>query len=87
MVEAWLASGERRRELSAWFGEAEYNFLQQLAVAAAAVTPDPQRCVYYVPGLMGSQLSIARERRCRMTCCGWTPATSSEQAAAVRHPG
>jgi pimeloyl-ACP methyl ester carboxylesterase len=62
MVEAWLASGERRRELSAWFGEGEYNFLQQLAVAAAAVTPDPQRCVYYVPGLMGSQLSVARER-------------------------
>jgi pimeloyl-ACP methyl ester carboxylesterase len=62
VVEAWLASGERRRELSAWFGEAEYNFLQKLAVAAAAATPDPQRCVYYVPGLMGSQLSRARER-------------------------
>ncbi len=26
------------------------------------VTPDPQRCVYYVPGLMGSQLELARER-------------------------
>ena len=61
VVEALLASGERRRELSAWFGEAEYASLQKLAVAAAAVPQDPDRCVYYLPGLMGSQLSRARE--------------------------
>jgi len=61
-LEGWLATGEHRRELTAWFGEAEYGYLQQLAVAAAAVAQDPQRCVYYVPGLMGSQLSLARPR-------------------------
>lgn len=61
-VEGWLVSGEHRRELTAWFGEQEYASLRQLALAAAAVTQDPDRCVYYVPGLMGSQLSLARER-------------------------
>ncbi|MEJ0099112.1 MAG: hypothetical protein WDO12_04955 [Pseudomonadota bacterium] len=61
-VEGWLARGERRRELSAWFGEAEYQSLQRLAMAAAAVSQDPDRCVYFVPGLMGSQLSLARPR-------------------------
>ena len=61
-VEAWLVTGERRRELTAWFGETEYHFLQRLALAAAAVPQDPQACVYYVPGLMGSQLGVARER-------------------------
>jgi pimeloyl-ACP methyl ester carboxylesterase len=61
-VEAWLASGEHRRELSAWFGEPEYAFLQRLALAAAAVHQDPDRCVIYVPGLMGSQLCKPRAR-------------------------
>jgi pimeloyl-ACP methyl ester carboxylesterase len=61
-VEGWLVTGEHRRELTAWFGEREYQFLQQLALAAAAVPQDPQKCVYYVPGLMGSQLSVARVR-------------------------
>ncbi len=61
-VEAWLVTGERRRELAAWFGDKEYGFLQRLALAAAAVPQDPDRCVYYVPGLMGSQLAVARER-------------------------
>ncbi len=40
-VEGWLASGERRRELSAWFGEAEYTSLHRMAVAAAAVARIP----------------------------------------------
>jgi pimeloyl-ACP methyl ester carboxylesterase len=62
MVEGFLASGEHRRELSAWFGEAEYTALHRMAVAAAAVRADPARCVYYVPGLMGSQLGVARAR-------------------------
>ncbi len=61
-LESWLVSGAHRRELTAWFGEAEYGFLQRLALAAAAVDQDPERCVYYVPGLMGSQLSLARAR-------------------------
>ena len=61
-VEGWLVTGEHRRELTAWFGEKEYHFLQRLALGAAAVPQDPDRCVYYVPGLMGSQLGIARER-------------------------
>jgi pimeloyl-ACP methyl ester carboxylesterase len=60
-LEGWLVSGEHRRELSAWFGETEYGFLQELALAAAAVNQDPERCVYVVPGLMGSQLAVARE--------------------------
>lgn len=61
-VEGWLASGEHRRELTAWFGETEYALLQRLAFAAAAVDQDPDRCVYCVPGLMGSQLSLPRAR-------------------------
>lgn len=60
VVEQLLASGERRRELIAYFGEAEYARLQPLAVAAAAATQDPDRCVVVIPGLMGSQLSLRR---------------------------
>jgi hypothetical protein len=59
-LEARLASGAQRRELAAWLGETEYGFLQRLALAAAAVDQDPDRVVYYVPGLMGSQLSVPR---------------------------
>jgi pimeloyl-ACP methyl ester carboxylesterase len=61
-VEQMLCSGERRRELMAYFGEPEYTALQTMAVAAAAVTPDPERCVIVVPGLMGSQLHLERDR-------------------------
>jgi pimeloyl-ACP methyl ester carboxylesterase len=62
VLEGFLASGEHRRELSAWFGESEYTALHRMAMVAAAVQADPQRCVYYVPGLMGSQLGMARAR-------------------------
>ncbi|MET0279562.1 MAG: hypothetical protein ABW278_00360 [Steroidobacteraceae bacterium] len=61
-VETWLVSGEHRRELMAYFGEAEYLALRRLAIAAAAATPDPDRCVFFVPGIMGSQLCQPRER-------------------------
>lgn len=61
-VERWLASGEHRRELVAYFGDLEYAHLRQLAIAAAAVTPDPERVVFYVPGIMGSQLAQPRPR-------------------------
>ncbi len=60
LVEQLLATGQRRRELVAYFGEAEYARLQPLAVAAAAAKQDPDRCVYVVPGLMGSQLCLRR---------------------------
>jgi pimeloyl-ACP methyl ester carboxylesterase len=60
-VEKLLYTGERRRELIAYFGEAEYARLQPMAVAAAAATQDRDRCVYIVPGLMGSQLSLRRQ--------------------------
>jgi pimeloyl-ACP methyl ester carboxylesterase len=59
-VEQLLAAGARRRELIAYFGEAEYARLQPMAVAAAAAKQDPDRCVYVVPGLMGSQLCLRR---------------------------
>lgn len=61
-VERWLASGERHRELVTFFGEPEYERLRFLAVAAARVTPDPDRCVFYIPGLMGTQLCHPRAR-------------------------
>jgi pimeloyl-ACP methyl ester carboxylesterase len=62
MVEKLLYTGERRRELIAYFGEAEYARLQPMAVAAAAAGQDPDRCVYVVPGLMGSQLCLRRQQ-------------------------
>jgi pimeloyl-ACP methyl ester carboxylesterase len=61
-VERWLVSGEHRRELLAYFGEAEYFMLRRLAIAAAAVPADPERCVLFVPGLMGSLLAQPRDR-------------------------
>ncbi len=62
VVEQLLATGERRRELVAYFGESEYERLRPLAIAAAAAAQDPQRCVYIVPGIMGSQLGLPRVR-------------------------
>lgn len=60
VIEALLASGERRRELVAYLGEAEYTALQPLAAAAARATKDPDRVVVLVPGIMGSQLGTPR---------------------------
>jgi hypothetical protein len=59
-LEQWLASGARRRELVAYFGEEEYARLRVLATAAAAARQDPGRVVWYVPGIMGTQLSLPR---------------------------
>jgi hypothetical protein len=61
-VEQWLVSGEHRRELQAYFGDTEYTSLRALAIAAARVAPDPERVVIFVPGIMGTQLALARER-------------------------
>lgn len=61
-VEQWLATGEHRRELVAYFGEGEYEKLRMLAIAAAAITPDPRRIVFFLPGIMGTQLALPRDR-------------------------
>jgi pimeloyl-ACP methyl ester carboxylesterase len=57
-----LASGERRRELRAYLGDKEYDRLQPQAIAAVSAKRDPDRCVFVLPGIMGSQLSLPRER-------------------------
>jgi len=57
-----LATGQRRRELRAYLGDAEYDRLQPQAVAAAQAQRDPQRVVFVLPGIMGSQLSLPRQR-------------------------
>ncbi|MEP7314004.1 MAG: hypothetical protein ABI859_15590, partial [Pseudomonadota bacterium] len=59
-IEALLARGERRRELVAYLGAAEYAALQPMAVAAAATARDSRSSVYLIPGIMGSQLGIRR---------------------------
>jgi pimeloyl-ACP methyl ester carboxylesterase len=57
-----LATGQRRREFRAYLGDAEYERLLPLAVAALRAQRDPDRLVYVLPGIMGSQLSLPRER-------------------------
>jgi len=62
MIEEWLASGERRAELSDYFGPAEYRSLAALARRARAVgVSDRAPRVLIVPGIMGSQLGLARD--------------------------
>lgn len=60
-VAEWLASGEHRAELTAYFGAPEYRDLAVLARGARR-TPlaDPDLSVIVVPGIMGSQLGIRR---------------------------
>jgi pimeloyl-ACP methyl ester carboxylesterase len=60
-VGEWLATGQHRRELRAYMGDMEYERLQPQAIAAAKATRDPNRSVYVLPGIMGSQLGVARE--------------------------
>src|SRR5690242_7797945 len=56
-----LASGEHRQELSAYFGESEYLDLARLARKAERVgVKDGHPYVVVVPGILGSQLGIAR---------------------------
>src|SRR5690606_24936037 len=59
-IESWLRGNEHRRELVAYFGEPEYARLRSMAQAAADVTQDPQRVVWYIPGIMGTQLALPR---------------------------
>lgn len=87
-VEQLLCSGERRRELTAYFGETEYAWLQTMAVAAAAAKPDPDHCVYVVPGLMGSQLCLQRPRPAPDDLLWLDPADISHgQLALLTMPG
>jgi len=62
-VEHFLVTGEHQRELADFFGEEEYRELTQLARRAHSV---PLRRaaprVFILPGIMGSQLGMARRR-------------------------
>ena len=58
-----LASGEHRPELAAYFGETEYRDLMRLARKAQRVgVSDAHPHVVVVPGILGSQLGLARSR-------------------------
>jgi pimeloyl-ACP methyl ester carboxylesterase len=60
-VEHWLARGALRRELTAYFGAAEYRALAALARrAAGSPVADASLRVVLVPGIMGSQLGLPR---------------------------
>jgi len=61
-VEAHLASGTRREELTAYFGAAEYRALAALAQRAQRAAARNAARVLLVPGIMGSQLGLARPR-------------------------
>jgi pimeloyl-ACP methyl ester carboxylesterase len=62
-VERMLACGERRQELAAYFGEGEYRDLVRLARKAQRVAVEErQPHVLVVPGILGSQLGLARRR-------------------------
>jgi pimeloyl-ACP methyl ester carboxylesterase len=60
-IERWLASGEHRDELHAFFGGSEYRSLGVLARRAQRVGLNPRLPrVLLVPGIMGSQLGVER---------------------------
>jgi pimeloyl-ACP methyl ester carboxylesterase len=62
-IERMLASGEHRPELAAYFGETEYQDLVRLARKVQRVPiNDAQPHVVVVPGILGSQLGLARSR-------------------------
>ena len=60
-LEALLATGQHRRELLAYFGFADYARLTTLARRAAARAGHGTRPrVYVIPGILGSELGLAR---------------------------
>ena len=61
-VEAHLAAGARRDELVGYFGAGEYRALSALARRARRAAPRDAPRVLIVPGIMGSQLGLARQR-------------------------
>lgn len=58
---AWLTSGAHQRELAMYLGEAEYQLLEPLARAASATRSNTRDHVLVIPGIMSTQLGIARE--------------------------
>ena len=60
-LESALAQDIRRRDVIAYLGDSEYATLAPLARAAAHARRDPERVVYLIPGIMGSQLGLRRE--------------------------
>ncbi|MGH8202112.1 MAG: lipase family alpha/beta hydrolase [Steroidobacteraceae bacterium] len=61
-IESMLVSGEHQQELTAYFGQAEYADLVRLARKAERLgVNDAQPHVVVVPGILGSQLGIARQ--------------------------
>jgi len=62
-IERMLVSGEHRQELIAYFGQSEYLDLARLARKAQRVgVNDQYPHVLVVPGILGSQLGLARRR-------------------------
>ncbi|HTW75575.1 MAG TPA: hypothetical protein VMD56_11715 [Steroidobacteraceae bacterium] len=63
-LQAALAGGAHRRELIAYFGQAEYRLLAGLARQAGAPRPRRRAArvphIYLLPGLLGSQLGLRR---------------------------
>jgi hypothetical protein len=62
-IEHMLVSGQHRQELIAYFGQSEYLDLARLARQAQRVgVNDQYPHVLIVPGILGSQLGLARRR-------------------------
>lgn len=61
-VEHLLVTGEHSRELIAYFGAREHAELARLARKAARTSSVPDTRVLVVPGIMGSQLGMRRQR-------------------------
>jgi pimeloyl-ACP methyl ester carboxylesterase len=62
-VERMLATGEHRQELAAYFGQTEYQDLVRLERKAQRARPSESHPhVLIVPGILGSQLGLARRR-------------------------
>jgi pimeloyl-ACP methyl ester carboxylesterase len=60
-IENLLASGKHQEDLTAYFGVQEYRELMRLAQRAARIQPARDSpSVIIVPGVMGSQLGLAR---------------------------
>ena len=70
-VERLLATGERRAELTALFGEAGYRELSALARRAAATAP-PRRAAACTCCRASWVRASARAASCSTTCCGST---------------
>lgn len=62
-IERMLVAGEHRQELAAYFGQTEYLDLVRLArKAERAGDGDDSPHVLVLPGILGSQLGLARQR-------------------------